>query len=242
MPRKLHDLHVQPESLEEEALESHVQVAGEIGTDVIALTPVYKDSKHLERLKKNLPDDEYGLKVFPGAKIEVEDVKEMKDQLSAVRDRVPVVCVAGGDPEINRAAAGDPRVDFIAHPGLDRKDCGIDHVIAKKAAENQVALEVNFRLLLENSGKYRMYQLKKIEEYVMFNQKFGTPLITNSGARKTEQLRNPRDMSAVLQGLGLAKGEVLETVDQVPGEILERFRERNKEGFVRPGVTREVEG
>ncbi len=240
MSRKLHDLNIQPGSTDSKRLKAFVEKAEALENDIVAFTINYRGGESIEDLKESISDIESDLEIFPGMKIEVDDIKKMKDALSAVRGEVPVVSVAGGDPEINRAAAGDPRVDLIAHPGKGRKDCGIDHVIAKKAAENRVALENNFRLLLENQGKHRTYQLRKLQKYVRFNEKFGTPVVTNSGAREPGQLRNPRDMSAVLQGLGMEKGGALETVDQNPSYILERFEERQEEGFVRPGIEKEV--
>lgn len=182
------------------------------------------------------------LDVRVGARIRAQDGSDLKDQLRAVRDRVDVVIAHGGSVEVNRAATGDTRVDVLAHPERGRKDPGIDHVMAKQAAENRVALGLTLRPLLHASRRDRAHRLSNLRELVRLATHFDAPMITVSGARSVMELRAPRELAAFPGILGMERGESFSTVGEIPRRILARADRVNDERTVRPGVVVEGEG
>ncbi|MCE5214070.1 MAG: ribonuclease P, partial [Methanobacterium sp.] len=81
---------------------------------------------------------DYSIELYQGVAIRAKNPEEMKNKVGKFRKEADVILVYGGDQKINRAACEDPRVDIIAQPYRKRRDCGINHVIGKKAAENRV--------------------------------------------------------------------------------------------------------
>ncbi len=77
--------------------------------------------------------------------LEADDWGELKRKIGDARNDADVLVFKGGDEELNRKAAEDTRVDVILHPERDRKDSGINHVVAEEAAENEVAIGFDLR-------------------------------------------------------------------------------------------------
>ena len=65
------------------------------------------------------------------------------------RNKVDVVLVEGGIIKINRTALEMHDVDILSSPELNRRDCGIDHVLARLGSSHRVAIELNFKNLMD---------------------------------------------------------------------------------------------
>lgn len=165
--------------------------------------------------------------------LEAEGWGELKRKIGEKRDEADVLVFKGGDEDLNRKAAGDSRVDILLHPEKGRKDSGVNHVIAEKAAENRVAIGFDFQQVMENSGKYRSFVLKHWSRNLELCQKFDTPYILTTGARKKYDLRAPGDLKSVIDSLGYSGKKA---VSDYPGKILERSKSVESPDFVRPGV------
>ncbi len=164
--------------------------------------------------------------------IDASDWGELKRKIGEKREEADAVVFKGGNAELNRKASEDPRVDVILHPEKGRKDSGIDHVIAEKAAENKAAIGFDLRQL-KKSRKVRSHVLRHWRKNLMLCEKYGTPYIITSGAEEKYELRAPRDLTSIIDSLGYDGSKA---VSDHPKEILERAEKANKEGFVRPGT------
>lgn len=162
--------------------------------------------------------------------LEAEDWGELKQKIRNSRDEADVLVFEGGDEELNRKAASDPRLDVLLHPEKDRKDSGIDHVLAEKAAENRVAIGFDLSILPESS-KQRSHVLAHWRRNLKLVEKYGTPYILTTGAQDRYDLRAPRDLAALIDSLG---HEGLPAVKRYPGKILERAEKAGEDGFIRP--------
>lgn len=169
--------------------------------------------------------------------LEADDWGELKKKIGEERDAADVLVFKGGDEELNRKAAEDSRVDIILHPEKGRKDSGVDHVIAEKAAENNVAIGFDFRQL-QTSKKTRSHVLKHWSRNLMLCDKFDTPYIITTGAEEKYGLRAPRDLASIIGSLGYSGKDA---VEHYPKQILERVEKVDEEGFVRPGVKKRGE-
>ncbi len=164
--------------------------------------------------------------------LEADEWGELKKKIGREREKADVLVFKGGNAELNRKAAEDSRLDIILHPEKDRKDSGIDHVIAEKAAENRVAIGFDFQQL-RKSGKTRSHILKHWSKNLMLCEKYDVPYIITSGARERFDLRAPRDLASIIDSLGY---DGKKAVADYPQKILKRSEKVDEEGFVRPGT------
>ena len=79
---------------------------------------------------------------------------EIRKRARAVRRGTEIVVAAGGEEALNRAILETPEVDVLSGH-LINGSCGINHVLARLAARNSVALEFDFCLLLGSWKKQR---------------------------------------------------------------------------------------
>ncbi|MFB6208449.1 MAG: RNase P subunit p30 family protein [Candidatus Nanohaloarchaea archaeon] len=164
--------------------------------------------------------------------LEAGDWGELKQKIKQERGKADVLVFRGGDEELNRKAASDPRVDVLLHPERGRKDSGMNHVVAKEAAENNVAIGFDFSRLLADD-KTKTHVLAHWRRNLKLCEKYGVEYIITTGAREKYGLRAPRDLAAVIDSLGY---NGMEAVKHNPSRILNRVKERKGDDFVMPGV------
>lgn len=143
-----------------------------------------------------------------------------------LRSKADILMVHGGDYEINRVACESSLIDVLCHPELGRKDSGLDHICMKAASDNNVAIELNFREILESYKRKRIYILSVMRKNVKLAQKYGTRIVTASGAVSKWGLRSPRDLAAFAYLLGIDLGEAIATVSTIPEEMIRVNREK----------------
>jgi len=237
MAHTFHDLNIQSSlSTGDDSISDIIDQAEALAIDRIAITDYHTDHDSIRDLEDRIDALETDIDVHPGVKVRADDRKELNDKISQFRDHVDVVVVHGGEVEINRAACEDPRVDILAHPEFKRKDSGIDHVIAKEAAKNRVALDISFKSVLKTYGRVRSQIMNHMQRNIRLAQKYNTPLTITSGARRIEEMRRPRDMVGFGTCLGIKLADAFDLVEKHPANIIQRaeaVREGNQE---RPGI------
>lgn len=175
-----------------------------------------------EAIKNN-----FSLKLQKGVEIRARNPEDMRRKVQKFRKSADVLMVHGGELKINRAACEDPRVDIISHPYHNRRDCGINHVLGRKAAENEVAVELNLRYLSKISSHLRYRVLAQFREILKLQRKFNFPLIITSSARSIYDLHTPQDIIALSRCFGMDKEEAISALSETPSNIMERNRIRN---------------
>ena len=185
----------------------------------IAICDNYQGLEKLNELKNEI-DKIKDFEVYLGVKIQAKNVNELKEILSKVREKVMIVAVSGGDYLINRAACEDPRVDILSHPENGRFDNGLDEPCLKLATDNNVAIEINFREILNSFRRPRSYTLNHISQNIMLCNNFKNPMIINSGAESIWDMRTPRDLISIANVLGMDIGKAFLSMSSVPLEII----------------------
>ncbi len=237
MDRKFYELCMQTTlSAGRDPVVEMVQRAEDLGFSGVAITDYVAEKHDVGDITDAVADISTNMDVRVGAKLRPDDGDALKRQVQQIRDEVDVLVVHGGDVSVNRAACGDTRVDVLAHPELGRKDSGLDHVMAKQAAENRVAVQLNVRQLLETRGKVRSHVLSHMRRNIRLCKKFGAPIITSSGAQNIHQLRGPRDLASIPRILGMDLKPGFRTVSEIPKQILDRADRVTSEETVQPGV------
>lgn len=171
---------------------------------------------------------DYSIKIYDGILIRAKNPDDLRQKINKARKKADIIMVMGGDQKINRAACEDPRVDIISKPYFKRRDCGINHVIAKKAAVNQVAVELNIKHLAKTSPYLHYKVLSYYREIVKLKRKFDFPLIITTNAKSIYDLHTPRDLIALSECFGLKQEESVSAMSQIPLNIIERNKQRDK--------------
>jgi len=182
----------------------------------------------IERVKKS-----FGIEVYLG--FEARSRKEL-EELKRRRKDFDVLLVRGGDLKMNRIAVETRGVQILTHPEYERTDQGLNHVLAKLAAKNNVAIEINFREVLITSKRSRENVLRNISNDVKLAKKFHAPIILCSGATSHWMMRDPYVLSSFATQVGLELKEAKDAITKVPKRIIEEAKERRSNGWIMEGV------
>lgn len=158
--------------------------------------------------------------------IKANSLEELDQLVARSRQKAEVIAVYGGNYDINRAACLNPAVDILLHPELGRHDSGLDHICARAAQENNVAIELNFHSLLESYRRHRVSALAAMRKNIMLCKKYGAPIIVASGALTKWDLRSGRELASVANLLGMELGKAIDSVSITPEQIVLTNREK----------------
>lgn len=164
--------------------------------------------------------------IFSGVEIYAKNPNDLKRKIKMFREQEDVIIVNGGNLKINRAACEDPRVDILAHPYNSRRDSGMNHIIAKKAAENDVAIEFSIGQLIKTRAVLRAKILSYFRDIIKLQHKFGFPIIITSNAYSIYDLRTPEDIIALVCCLGMNQKEAEDSLSSIPLNIIDRNKLR----------------
>lgn len=208
------DFHVHDIQLAEEAKR--------LGYSGIAFIQSSKNEGKADKIDE-IKDD---FKIFSGIEIYAKNPEDLKKKVMKFREKKDVVIVNGGNIKINRAACEDPRVDILSHPYKNRRDSGINHVLAKKASENNVAIEFSINQVIKTRLSIRAKLLSQFRQILKLQRKFGFPLIITSNAYSIYDLRTPNDIIAFTGCLEMTSDEIMDALSKNPINIIERSRIR----------------
>ena len=104
--------------------------------------------------------------------LEAENWGELKNKLRDNREEYDILVFKGGNEKLNRDAVSDQRLDVLLHPERNRKDSGMDSVVARKAAENNVAIGFDLKQLLAKPKK-QVHVLSHWRKNLMLCEKHG---------------------------------------------------------------------
>ncbi|MCS7135030.1 MAG: PHP domain-containing protein [Candidatus Aenigmarchaeota archaeon] len=201
----------------------------------ICFSEYFESKSQIRELQEEIREveNEVKIKIFLG--FEAKSASELR-KLVRLRREYDVLLVRGHDLRLNRLAVQTPEVDILTHPELNRKDSGINHVLAREAAKNNVAIEINFRNILINFKTTRASIIKNMMKNVTLCKKYKAPIIICSGAISHWQLRDPKVLISMGTLLGLELKEAKQSLSEVPKKIIYQATERKSPKWIIPGV------
>jgi ribonuclease P/MRP protein subunit RPP1 len=227
------DLHVH--SAFSEGLSSFEQLASaakELGYSGICISSYFQGFDQMKKFFAELERArKVGVEIFSG--FEARNTKELQ-KLVELRRKFDVLLVHGGDLTLNRIACETSEVDILTHPEAGRIDSGLNHVLVKDAAKNNVAIEINFREVLMAENRSRAKALQKIETNVRLAEKYHAPIIVSSGAVSHWELKDPQILISFAEQLGAKRPK--ELLSKIPEKILQEAKERKSEKWIISGV------
>ncbi|OPX67856.1 MAG: Ribonuclease P protein component 3 [Methanoregulaceae archaeon PtaB.Bin056] len=148
-----------------------------------------------------------GVEVVGGTVIQGRDQGEVQAALRRMGKDPGVVMATAGDYALNRALLHMGRVRILrgihATPGNS-----FDHILARMAAERQVAVDLDISVLVSGRDYTRQRALQRYADLVRLQSRFGFLLTLSSGARSILGMKSPRDMVALCGLFGLDEDDV----------------------------------
>ncbi|MDY6959417.1 MAG: RNase P subunit p30 family protein, partial [Halobacteriota archaeon] len=134
------NVHSQPES--DTSLSKLCEVAKRYGYSGLAIT------NHSDYFDIDIDPVMSNFEVINGVEI-VSDPSDLKEMIRKFRPKVTLLSVHGGDERVNRIAVEDKRIDILCHPESERES-GLNHVLARSATKNDVAIEFDMGAIIHN--------------------------------------------------------------------------------------------
>jgi ribonuclease P/MRP protein subunit RPP1 len=160
--------------------------------------------------------------VLRGVEIVAANANELRRGIDRYRGRADVLAVHGGDEAINRAACEDGRVDVLAHPHEGGKASGINHIVARLAADRGVAVEFSLFPLIHHRGGSRVRALSSYRTNFALVRKYDVPYIITSGAMSHYDLRDVRSAIALCRLFGMGEKDAIRGLSGCPSRIIGR--------------------
>ena len=164
--------------------------------------------------------------VSMGINILSANSNEIRKITNKYRDKTNYISCLGGDLKINRQVCENYRIDVLSRPYYKRRDSGMNHVLAKEAARNNVAIELCFRDILNNYLRYRANVISSFKEILMFHRKFKFPLILTTDSKSVYDIRSARDIVSFFKSIGFTDKEIYNGFYFYPKQIIDFNNER----------------
>lgn len=217
-----YDMHIHTnESIGENTIEEMADMAKKLGFAGIAVVRYYTPGMDLK-----LTHDIKDIDIVNAIMIKAKNPDEMNRLANKIRESVEILMVHGGDYDVNRAACENSMIDILCHPELGRRDSGLDHICARAASENRVAIEINFREILESYRRNRTYILSALRRNVILCKKYDANVVTTSAAVSKWGMRGGRELAAISHLLGLELTNAVASVSTIPEEIVKTNRKK----------------
>lgn len=128
------------------------------------------------------------------------------------RQKAKFIVVRSSDKDVHLVEHSHPTVLFDLeatprHDALHQRASGINHVLARLCAKNNVTIAFSLHSLLETHGERRAQLLGRIMQNVMLCRKFKVPVKIASFAKSPAGMRNPEDMKSLFVVLGMHPSE-----------------------------------
>ena len=238
MVMKFFDMHVHSTFSEgESTVEQFAMQAKALGYTAICFSDFYEGRAHLEKIKSEIAraGKKSGIEILLG--LEAGNLKELR-RLADMRHMFDVLLVHGGDLRLNRAAVETKDVDVLTHPECRRYDSGLNHVMAKLARKNGVAIEINFNEILNSTKKTRSRVMSNMRDNIQLAKKHKMPIVVCSGAKSHWDMRDPLSLASMAVQLGMLLKDAKAAVSKTPETIVKEIKKRKSSDWVMPGVRR----
>lgn len=166
----------------------------------------YEDALSFKKdLKNNLKDF---IDIDYTLNIKSSNPSEIRKIVRKYRNKSSCISVQGGNLKVNRTSLENIQVDVLSKPYFKRYDSGLNHILAKEAKENNVAIELVFSDILKTYLAHRSKILANFRDIYRLYRKYDFPLILSSGATSIFDIRTVEDFKAVFTQMGLSNLEV----------------------------------
>lgn len=201
---------------DKEAMEKFLLLAKHFGFKGVGIT----ESPNKEYITNTCLYNTF-LDIFFGIEIDEENPGKLYSQVSRGSREADYVIVKGGSDKLNRSVVDTPDVNILSLP-FGMKEGGLDHVIAKSAANRGIALEFDVGALIRYRGGKRVHVISELKQRLMLARKFNVEMVLTAGARSICDMRSPRELIALASLFGMTKEEAMKSLRDTPASIIKR--------------------
>lgn len=228
------DLNVKGSSLENNV--KLARQASEYGWEHINFSYNQNDFKNALNLSDELKDNLKDIITFNYTlEIKSTNINEIRKAVNKFRNNALCISVIGGDLKVNRAVLENVKIDVLSRPYLKRYDSGLNHILAKEALKNNVAIELCFEDILKSYLAPRAKIISNFRDIYTLYRKFDFPLILSSRAESLFDVKTTQDFVSVFKQTGLSEDEIISAF-KTSKDILE-FN-KNRKDLIFKGVRR----
>ena len=167
--------------------------------------------------------------------IKSTNINEIRKSVNKFRDKSLCISVVGGDWKVNRSVLENIKIDVLSRPYLKRYDSGINHILAKEAVNNNVAIELCFKDILKTYLAPRAKVISNFRDIYTLYRKFDFPLILSSRAESIFDIKTTQDFISVFKQTGLTDEDIGKSFETA--ESILEFN-RNRDNLIFKGVRR----
>ena len=228
------DLNINGSSLENN-IELAIQ-ASDYGWEHINFSYNQNDFKQALNLKNDLKDNLDGIIDFDYTlEIKSTNINEIRNHANNFRNRASCISVVGGDLKVNRAVLENIKIDVLSRPYLNRYDSGLNHVLAKEAVRNNVAVELCFKDILRTYLSPRAKVISNFRDIYALYRKFDFPLVLSTRAESIFDIKTVHDFCEVFKQTGLSEDEIVKSFES--SQNILKFN-KNRGNLILKGVRR----
>ena len=148
-----------------------------------------------------------GIEVLNGIVIQDAAMRDVIARVKRAKDANTVIAVCAKDNGFNRAVLCLKGVHILR--GIHAADkLAFDHVTAKMAADNGVAIDIDLAVLLSARGITRQRAIYRFRDLLTLERRFEFPLTLSSSARSVLDMRAVREISGLCSLLGMDTPDV----------------------------------
>jgi ribonuclease P/MRP protein subunit RPP1 len=154
------------------------------------------------------PAGTYGeVEVRAGLFIRSTGMKDVIAQVKKAKESGTVISVKAGDAGFNRAVVSLRGMHILRGVHAADKNA-FDHVTAKMAADNRVAVDIDLSVLIAGRGIVRQRAMQRYRDVLVLERRFEFPLTVSTYARSVLELRAVREISGLGSLLGMDMPDV----------------------------------
>jgi len=144
----------------------------------------------------------YGIEIYPGILIRDTAVRDLTIRIKRERNNEAIVSVQAGDNAFNRSVISLKGVHILR--GLHSADKNaFDHVAAKMAADNRVAIDLDLSPLISGRGFTRQRVMHRYRDILVLERRYEFPLTISSHARSILDMRAVREIAGLCSLIGM---------------------------------------
>lgn len=160
------------------------------------------------------PGEYYGVRIIPAIIISETDVRKVTGQIRKRGNGGTLVLVDAGDSGFNRAVLTQKGIHGIRRIHRTPKNA-FDHVSARLAEENGVAVDIDLSPLIQEKGALRQKVLYRYNDLMRLHSRYCFPLTVSSNACSVLDLRSPDEIRLLCTLFGMDKEDTTRALQTV---------------------------
>jgi ribonuclease P/MRP protein subunit RPP1 len=162
-----------------------------------------------------------GVLVRPGVLIHNTPVRDIINRVKRAKDSDTVIAVHAGNNGFNRAVIGMKGIHILSGIHIAEKNA-FDHVAAKMASDNSVAIDIDLSPLIFCRGITRQRALHRYRDVLVLERRFEFAVVLSSHARSILDMRAVREITGLCSLLDMETEDVEKALSAI-GKVTARL-------------------